>query len=286
MNCASPLKLYPKTELFRIDPEAYRIKYPLGYMEVPCGKCLSCRIARSREWSLRLMHESAYWDHSTFVTLTYSDEHLPKNLSINKADLQKFFKRIRKAGHKIRYYACGEYGERYGRCHYHAIIFGLRCDHDFQQYWPFGIVHTGTVTYDSCRYVAQYIDKKYYGEKADEIYTSRGLAVPFQICSQKLGLQYALSDQERIKENLYITSRGVKVGVPRYYKKKLQIDSARYASRSIEKFIEIYRHYDEMGCSLDEANEKIAQARRQNDKSLSARASIARSRKIKLTNLL
>ena len=45
-------------------------------IEVPCGHCVACRIARSREWAVRLLHESEFWDDFCFVTLTYDDEHL------------------------------------------------------------------------------------------------------------------------------------------------------------------------------------------------------------------
>ena len=86
-----------------------------------------------------------------FLTLTYADEHLPPNGSLVVADLQKFIKRLRKHyakrnnGIKLRYYACGEYGDRYGRPHYHAIICGLSLrqeDKDLVKLcWPFGLCH-------------------------------------------------------------------------------------------------------------------------------------------------
>ena len=62
-----------------------------------------------------------------FSLYTYSDDHLPDNGSLVVADLQKFFKRLRKQYAKrntcikLRYYAC-EYGDRHGRPHYHAIV--------------------------------------------------------------------------------------------------------------------------------------------------------------------
>jgi hypothetical protein len=43
-----------------------------------------------------------------------------------KRDLQLFFKRLRKAypDVKLRYFACGKYGEQFARPHYHVILFG------------------------------------------------------------------------------------------------------------------------------------------------------------------
>jgi hypothetical protein len=63
-----------------------------------------------------------------FITLTYSDEHLPEDGSLNPEHLTRFWKRLRKnesADKKdwIRYFACGEYGEKRGRPHYHAMVF-------------------------------------------------------------------------------------------------------------------------------------------------------------------
>lgn len=166
----------------------------------PCGKCLSCRIAKSREWSARLVHELGAWSDALFVTLTYDDEHLPENRSLVKSDLQKFFKRLRKNYKKpLRYFACGEYGDTTMRPHYHAIIYGIgykdrqviKDSWHFCQWQNFNDKKAfGTVTYDSCRYVSDYIFKKYSKELAEEVYTSKGLEVPFKICSQKLGLSF------------------------------------------------------------------------------------------------
>lgn len=84
---------------------------------VPCGHCVACRIAKSREWSIRLLGELGYWISSCFLTLTYDELHVP--LSLKKRDLQLFWKRLRKAFYprKIKYFSCGEYGDQYGRPH-------------------------------------------------------------------------------------------------------------------------------------------------------------------------
>ena len=94
---------------------------------VPCGQCVGCRISRRSMWQLRCMHESSLHDRNCFVTLTYADEHLPAHGSLQYADVQKFFKRLRKAGHRFRYFVVGEYGDNTERAHYHVLLFG---------YWP------------------------------------------------------------------------------------------------------------------------------------------------------
>lgn len=217
-------------------------------LEVPCGKCLACKIARSREWALRMIHEYDSWDRAVFITLTYDDEHLNyKNgfiqPTIDSKDLQKYFKRLRKtlatAKRKISYYACGEYGEKTERPHYHAIIFGIGIEEHLlekngnvskgicKDLWGKGNVHMGLVTYDSARYVSQYIDKKYSGELKRKVYTSTGRQCPFQLVSQGFGLRFAMKNKILFDENLYTTIRGKIVGLPRYYKKKLNIDPKR-----------------------------------------------------------
>lgn len=158
-----------------------------------------CKIAKSKDWATRIMHETSYFMDNIFITLTYNDENLPKNKSISKKELVNFIKRLRKHTNKsLKYYGCGEYGgdESKKRPHYHAIIFGLsEKDFEFDQYihnnttkrweksyksksWmknkkPIGNIHIGNVEYDSARYVADYTMKnsgKYYGDKVIEEY--------------------------------------------------------------------------------------------------------------------
>lgn len=153
MKCTGPV---------RITKNLNPAEYPDG-LEVPCGKCLACRIKKRSEWSLRMTLEKFSWGDSMFLTLTYDDENLPKNASLEKKELQKFFKRLRKElepknifqelenfikydtfNHPIKYFACGEYGKPSrvisngfrtwrtvgNRPHYHAIIYGLGLTED------------------------------------------------------------------------------------------------------------------------------------------------------------
>ena len=92
----------------------------------PCGTCIGCRLDYSKDWAVRICHEAQLNDDNEFVTLTFNDENLPENQSVNKKDLELFIKRLRSRLYPktIRYYACGEYGENFARPHYHVIIFG------------------------------------------------------------------------------------------------------------------------------------------------------------------
>lgn len=78
---------------------------------VPCGNCINCRLETARQWAVRCVHEASLYNDNCFITLTYSDEHLPKDKSIHKDTFQKFMRRLRKKiNHEIRFFASGEYG--------------------------------------------------------------------------------------------------------------------------------------------------------------------------------
>lgn len=112
-----------------------------------------------------MLLEGAKHKDSSFVTLTYDDEHLPPDNSLSPADLRLFIKRLRKwmGTKRLRYYAVGEYGERKSRPHYHMIAFGLSCTPDnekkVREIWGCGHVMLGTVSHASLSYCASYMVK-------------------------------------------------------------------------------------------------------------------------------
>jgi len=232
----------------------YVVQTTPNRVELPCGRCLQCRIARARVWATRCVHESAFHEHNAFITLTYNDEKLPSNKSISKEELQRFFKRLRKNldyfnERRIKYFACGEYGQEkdeYGipkeRPHYHAIIFGLSPWGDdkweVEEAWGKGFIYTGTVTYDSARYVAEYINTDYDGELGKRIYADR--QKPFKLSSQGLGRDYAILEKDKIKTGMGLTVRGNHVSVPRYYQQKAGITDIE--KLQLLELGEIYNH--------------------------------------------
>lgn len=83
-------------------------------IKIPCGKCIGCRLDYSRDWAVRAVHESMLYKNNTFVTLTFDDEHLPDDKSLNKGYMSSWMKRFRKKfGNDIRFMMCGEYGENF-----------------------------------------------------------------------------------------------------------------------------------------------------------------------------
>lgn len=237
-------------------------------IEIPCGQCMSCRLQYSRQWADRCLMELKYHDSAYFVTLTYSDEWLNRDdqigktrmfyasdesgsaslsLSLYKKDLQDFFKRLRYEfpDDKIRYFACGEYGDTTKRPHYHAIIYGLHLN-DLKYYklsnlneiyynseklnsiWKRGYVVVGDVTWQSCAYVARYVTKKAKGVSADS-YATFNMSPEFVVMSRKpgIGYQYLMDHGEeflRFGETYISDAKGSKnCKTPRYFKQKLEL---------------------------------------------------------------
>lgn len=187
MSCYRPLKGFKKPEGgIGWSPAGSYQDLPIS---VPCGQCVGCRLERARQWSVRMMHECSLHDDNCFLTLTYSDEKCPKDGSLRKSDMQKFWKRLRRRLEPLRisYFYCGEYGDVNGRPHYHAIVFGFKPpdllkkglngqgdplfkSSFLEELWSFGFVTVGNVTFETCGYVARYCLKKVTGDIAEDHY--------------------------------------------------------------------------------------------------------------------
>lgn len=225
---------------------------------VPCGSCIACRLNHARMWSLRIMHEASLWPSSIFLTLTYDEEHLPKDKSIHKEEIQNFMKRLRKAlaPRPVRYFASGEYGENYGRPHYHLILFNVDKDcgvfenlhwnmkhkgYDGQcNVWNKGRVSVDDVNINSANYVAKYCLKKVKGKGAEEHYKELGIEPEFCLMSRMpgIGVDYMREHYDKLKRDKFIKVRDVKFPLPRYYDDNLFLDEK--VERSLEK--SAYRH--------------------------------------------
>lgn len=166
------------------------------HVAFPCGQCPVCRQKKASEWALRLMFESRLYslDNIAFVTLTYSPEHLPENYSLVPSDLSSFVKRLRKHlsvrnAPKIRFFGCGEYGDKRSRPHYHLLIFGLnKKDWDcIQKSWHYGLIDiqrphsTGSVE----SYVAGYVSKK-----QPKVHYGKDRSAPFHRQSKGIGWNF------------------------------------------------------------------------------------------------
>lgn len=253
--------------------KAYSANLDWQPVTLPCGnKCRHCRLKNSQEKGIRCMHEASFHKDNVFLTLTYDDAHLPmanayslldtkKTItSYSKTDPVTFVKDLRawlsyhRPNTKILTFGCAEYGEKFGRPHFHLIIFGWKPE-DLQflrmskndwspkkwpvyksellkKLWPHGFHEIGTVTYESACYVARYVMKKFSGDQALLHYQPIPHTVPLlperPICvSNKtgIGLSHIKKYTQEILNNdcVWIKKNGEprKLPVPRYYNAKL-----------------------------------------------------------------
>lgn len=223
-----------------------------------CGICSTCRISYRQDWKLRMMLEAKYHESSIFLTLTYDDIHLPKNMDLCHSDFQLFMKRLRKRfPHlKLRFVMCGEYGEQTARPHYHAIIFGLVVP-DLEEFgqskngevtytsqimsdlWGLGFVHVGIGSEDAFGYVASYLAKDTVGDYVSDqfrlIDPTTGLYVdrkkPYLRSSNRKGIGYQFYKdywQDMFPSDELIID-GVKYAPPQYFTDQLAKDQPELA---------------------------------------------------------
>lgn len=204
------------------------------FFNLPCGRCVGCRLERSRQWALRCVHEASLYDKNCFITLTYAPEHLPSDNSLDVRHFQLFMKRLRKEfGSDIRFFHCGEYGELYKRPHYHACIFNFSFDDlvlltnrngvplyesaTLKRLWPFGLSSVGEVTFESAAYVARYIMKKVTGDAAEQHYSGR--KPEYVTMSRRPGLAAGWFDKfsTDVYPHDHVIVRGRECKPPRFY---------------------------------------------------------------------
>lgn len=162
-------------------------------MPFPCGQCMPCRVMKKRHWTHRIILEAGEQQENCFVTLTYSDDTVPRledgRGTLVPKDLRDFMNRLRtnyarstgKTG--VRFFGVGEYGTKTQRPHYHVALFGYpacwklggshfddghccrQCDFILNN-WKLGHVHVGRISIKSAAYIANYTTKKM--TKADD----------------------------------------------------------------------------------------------------------------------
>lgn len=212
------------------------------HIPVPCGRCPLCRRRRVNEWVFRMQKEDEVSTSSYFVTLTYDTNFVPitKNgfLTLDKSDVQKYMKRLRKAqakttDTKIRYYFVGEYGTKNDRPHYHAIIFNVHNEELIHKSWNLGQVVIGTVGGPSIAYTVKYLDKPYKIPVHDRDDRQK----EFQLQSKGLGKNYLTKSmvayhKADITRNYVTTQGGHKLPLPRYYRKKMYTEDEQRQQRA------------------------------------------------------
>lgn len=210
---------------------------------VPCGRCIGCLLRRARDWTVRCAHEFSLHDDAMFVTLTYSDVHLPYNQSLPSLcppHLRDFLKRYRKSisPRKISFFACGEYGTRTSRPHYHLLIFGhkfgdllplpsrngnpLFHSPTLTALWGYGHVVVGDVSPESIAYTARYTIDKLHAMTSDPEYVSSGRVPEYVTMSRRPAIGkrfYERYYKQFLAEDSIFISSSFRSTLPRYYDK-------------------------------------------------------------------
>ncbi len=217
-------------------------------------------------WSFRLIKQAEVSASALFVTLTYQPENvkLSKNgfMTLSKEDVQKFFKRLRKKNieyHKnmcikhnknyeelkIKYYACGEYGGKTNRPHYHIILFNTYPD-VIESAWrlddkEIGHIHIGQVNEASVGYTLKYMCKP----SKIPLHRNDDRLKEFALMSKGMGLNYlteAMKNYHKDADRMFcVLKDGKKISMPRYYKQKIWTDEERqrigleYSGKLVEK---------------------------------------------------
>lgn len=210
------------------SPYYVEIHWQPQKVPVPCGRCPPCQKRRVSQWSFRLLQQEKISESSLFVTLTYDTRYVPISakgfMTLDKKDFQKFMKRLRKNSNqneKITYYACGEYGSRNYRPHYHAIIFNARSA-EVERSWQLGEIHIGKVSGASIAYTLKYMNKG----KIIPMHQNDDRIPEFSLMSKGMGSNFlSPSIIDYYKKDLsraYVTNPdGHKIALPRYYKQKI-----------------------------------------------------------------
>jgi len=202
------------------------------WVPFPCGRCPYCKKRRVNSWVFRLMEEEKLSSSSHFITLTYDNNHIPRTPNgyntllrtydtLNskgkptklpyKKSFSGFMKRLRRyEKNTLKFYACGEYGTKNFRPHYHAIIFNIQDIENIRKSWQainpqtgkkeqIGTIHIGNVTGDSIAYTAKYIDKRV----GIPLHQNDDRLPEFSLMSKGLGQNFITPQKKNITNQIF-----------------------------------------------------------------------------------
>jgi len=195
------------------------------------------------------MQEEKISTSAYFLTLTYDRKNLPASTdgrpTLRKKDVQLFVKRLRKAhsGNRkgnIRYVLCGEYGSRYGRPHYHMLLFNGKLEL-IDNAWKKGKIHYGSVSSDSCAYSMKYMMKN----KKDWNHQDKRQR-EFMLMSKGIGKYYLnetvieFHKANPVKNNSILVPGGVRISLPRYYRERIYspLEKQMAAQSALDKYMD------------------------------------------------
>lgn len=145
-----------------------------GLVPVPCGQCKACRLARKLRVVQRAELERMCHADACCATLTYSDAFVGDG-NVRPAEWKRVKERLycqvrKDLGIKLRFFGIGEYGENFGRPHWHVIAFGLplALGHEYwERAWTdpasgelMGRIDVQEAEHSAIKYIAGYAMKK------------------------------------------------------------------------------------------------------------------------------
>jgi len=282
MTCYHPIKAWRSKTIGSSGKRSIVFNINQGFsdlaIQVPCGQCIGCRLEKSRQWAIRCSHEASLYNNNSFITLTYNDANLPPDGSLNLRHFQLFMKKLRKKyGNNIRYFHCGEYGEKLQRPHYHACLF----NHDFNDkiiykysnklplynskelddLWGLGFAVIGEVTFQSAAYVARYQLKKINGPDAEKHYAGR--KPEYVTMSRRPGIGQGWLD--RWTSDVYpsdqVVINGRPMRPPKYYDRQYELtDPKTFRNIRGARVVRAKTHADDNTPERLSDREKVQQA--------------------------
>lgn len=256
----------------------YSRKKRLRHTPFPCGKCEACKAKRKLEWSNRLYLEASQYKNKVLhVTLTYEDEHLPKDGNLSPKDFIDFMKRLRRSLEyhhddiKVKYFCRGEYGPKTQRPHFHLILFGLGPEFEelILKSWKHGFIKVQLVEEKTCHYVAGYTTKKLEQKLPDHIklreYQSQSGGIGSRY-ADNLALTLSRSPHYKGEPVTYVTKGKKKIGVGRYIRlrvgEKLKKLGRPYCEKKIRLLENIYIYYFKQFHGVDFYNRILEDCRK------------------------
>ncbi|AXH75297.1 MAG: replication initiator protein [Microviridae sp.] len=209
------------------------------------------------------MHEAQLHKRNCVVTLTYDPEHVPADGSLHYRHFQLFMKKLRKRHGKVRFFVCGEYGDKDWRPHFHACLFGYRPGDlrpwsksrsgsqlfrspELESLWPAGHSLVGELDFESAAYIARYIMKKVTGDAAESHYnrinfeTGELLSLEPEFIHMSLrpgiGAEWFSKFHTDVYPKGMVVSRGHEARPPKFYDRRFaKLDPDGYAQLQLAR---------------------------------------------------